>query len=74
MDTYQGKIGTVSPAVGNYDITTYINIDKEPTGENGVTGIGPTGLQGSGTLISTKWDQGVTGIQGSYFTNAKRGL
>lgn len=59
MDIYQGKIGTISPAFGNYDLQTYLNIDK---GAVGLTGIGATGIQGTGSLTLTNWAQGITGI------------
>jgi len=68
MDIFQGNIGTISPAIGNYNIQTFINIDKEP----GVTGFG--GVTGTGTLIPVKWEQGVTGINPDDFTNLSRGL
>ena len=76
MDTYQGRIRTVSPAVGTYYIDSYINIDKEGVGATGIPGAtgSVTGILGTGTLIPVDWAQGVTGIQGSNFTNAKRGL
>ena len=75
MDTYQGKMSTVSPAFANYDIQTYVNIDKDLQGLTGsgtpslgVTGIGATGVRGTGTLELVNWAQGVTGIN---ITNAK---
>lgn len=65
-DIYQGKIGTISPAVGNYDINVYINIDRNITGASGVTGMN--------TLEPWKYDTGVTGITyGDNFRNIKRG-
>ena len=67
MDIFQGSISTISPAMGNYDLQVYVNIDKKTAG---VTGMGETG---TGTLEPVKWDVGVTGIQGSMFTNAKHG-
>ena len=67
MDIFQGNIGTISPAMGNYDLQVYINIDKETAG---VTGIGETG---TGSLQPVKWDIGVTGIVGANFTNTKHG-
>ena len=68
MDIYQGRIGTVSPAMGNYDLTTYINIDKVTAGTTGY------GVTGTGTLEPVLWDVGVTGINGNNFTNAKHGF
>jgi hypothetical protein len=68
MDIYQGRIGSVSPAIGNYDLATYANIDKVTAGMTGY------GVTGAGTLEPVLWDVGVTGISGSNFTNAKRGL
>lgn len=65
-DIYQGKIGTVSPAIGNYDIQTYIDIDRGVTGASGVTG--------NNTSIPWNWDQGITGVVEGRFTNAIRGL
>ena len=68
MDIYQGTIGTISPAMGNYDLQVYINVDKVGAG---VTGIGETG---TGTLEPVRWDVGVTGIHGENFTNARHGF
>jgi hypothetical protein len=65
MDIYQGSIGTISPAMGNYDLQVYVNVDKKGAG---VPGMGETG---TGTLEPVKWDIGVTGIQFSNFTNFK---
>jgi hypothetical protein len=62
-DIYQGKIGTISPAVKNYEIQTYINVDRGITGASGVTG--------ANTLVAWKHEQGVTGIQAGNFTNLK---
>ena len=67
MDTYQGKIGTISPAFGNYDIQVFQDIDKETAGE---TGIGETG---AGTLTLVDWALGVTGMQGTN-TNINHGF
>jgi hypothetical protein len=64
-DIYQGKIGTISPAVGNYYIQTYYNIDR------GITGIGASGVTGANTLTLIEAEQGLTGIQASNFTNLK---
>ena len=61
-DTYQGRMGTVSPALGNYNIDTYINLDMGATGASGVTG--------NETLVPWKWDQGVTGLPGVDFNNS----
>lgn len=67
FDTYQGKIGTVSPAFGAYDINVFINFDRDKgvTGTDGVAGPGAAGVTGMGTLEPWKYDMGVTGI----FTN-----
>ena len=67
-DIYQGKIGTISPAFGNYDLQVYINIDKETAG---ATGMG--GVTGTGTLLPVDWDVGVTGINQTN-TNIKHGF
>jgi len=64
-DLYQGKIGTISPAIGNYDIQTYINIDR------GSTGVGAYGVTGANTLEPWKYEQGVTGVQSGNFKNLK---
>lgn len=64
-DTYQGRINTISPAIGSYSIDTYINIDRGATGASGVTG--------TETLTALKYDQGVTGINGANFNNIKNG-
>ena len=76
MDTYQGKIGTISPAVGNYDILTHIDIDKVGVGATGIPGAtgSVTGVVGEGTLLPLNWEQGITGIQAENFTNAKHGF
>lgn len=68
MDTYQGSIGTISPAMGNYDIQIFLNIDKDPgsTGHSGVTG--------TGTLNLVGWEQGVTGMNPADFKNLSRGI
>lgn len=68
MDTYQGKIGSVSPAMGNYDIDVWMNIDKRP--ESTVSG----GVTGAGTLEPVRWGMSYTGIVGTNFTNAKHGF
>jgi hypothetical protein len=68
MDIYQGRIGTISPAMGNYDMEVFVNIDR---------GLGVTGLEGvtgTGTLQPVKWDVGYTGIVGTNFTNTKHGF
>jgi hypothetical protein len=68
MDIYQGKMTTISPAIGPYDINVYINIDKVlPTEATG-------GITGMGTLEPIKWDMGVTGIDGANFTNLGHGF
>lgn len=64
-DLYQGKIGTISPAIGNYDIQTHVNIDR------GITGVGASGVTGAGTLNSWKYEQGVTGVEIGNFKNLK---
>lgn len=63
--TNQGTIGSVSPAMGPYKISTDIDI-----------AVGYTGVAGEiyeGSLQPTDWDQGVTGISGSNFTNTEDG-
>lgn len=62
-DAYQGKIGTVSPAFGTYDIHTGINVDMGVSGVSGVTG-------SHETLVAWKWDQYVTGMSGSNNTHS----
>jgi len=64
-DIYQGKIGTISPAIGNYEVQTYISIDR------GITGVGDSGVTGTGTLISWNHEQGITGVESGNFTNLK---
>ena len=64
-DTYQGRMGTISPAFGSYNIDTYINIDRGVTGASGVTG--------AETLTAWKFDQSVTGIDGTNLNNLKNG-
>lgn len=66
MDIYQGKMSTISPAIGPYDINTYMNIDKILPETGGITGMG--------TLVPVKWDQGVTGINSDNFTNSGHGF
>ncbi len=68
MDTYQGKIGSISPAIGPYEMQIYMNLDKEPAAPP-VTG----GVTGTGTLLPISWSVGYTGIVGTNFTNAKHG-
>lgn len=65
-DIYQGKINTISPAIGNYDYQVFINVDRGVTGASGVTG--------AETAVPWKWDHGITGVDGTRFTNAIRGL
>lgn len=75
MDVYQGSIGTVSPAFGNYTLQTYVNIDKPASGVTGPMGsLAGMGVTGSGSLTAVSWDMGVTGIVGSQSTNAKHGF
>lgn len=66
MDVYQGKMSTISPAMGPYDINIFINIDKVLPASGGITGMG--------TLEPVKWDMGVTGIDSANFTNSKHGF
>lgn len=67
MDTYQGKMRSISPAIGPYDLNVYINIDKiVPTYTGGVTGVG--------TLVPIMWDIGVTGINEENFKNTGHGF
>lgn len=56
-DTFQGRIGTVSPAFAQYYETIGINLDL------GVSGV--AGVTGANTLQPWKHVVGVTGIQGS---------
>ena len=71
MDTYQGKMRTISPAIGPYDIAVFMDIDKSMP----ITGVGDnTGVTGTGSLQPIKWDMGVTGIDGNNFTNAGHGF
>lgn len=58
FDTYQGKIGTVSPAFGAYDINMFIDIDRDM----GVTGPVSAGVTGTGTLEPYKFEMGITGV------------
>jgi hypothetical protein len=66
MDIYQGKMRTISPAIGPYDINVYMNIDKVTPANGGITGMG--------TLEPVNWDIGVTGIDGTNFTNTGHGF
>jgi hypothetical protein len=71
MDTYQGRMKTISPAIGPYDITVFIDIDKNMP----ITGVGDnTGVTGTGSLEPIKWDMGVTGINPDNFKNARHGF
>jgi hypothetical protein len=74
MDIYQGRIGTISPAMGNYDIEVYLNIDKSSASTPTGTATGIWGQTGCGTLEPTYWAMGVTGINSANFTNAKHGF
>jgi len=65
MDVYQGKMKTISPAIGPYEILLYMDIDKISTETGGVTGMG--------TLEPVNWGMEYTGINQNNFTNAKRG-
>ena len=67
MDIFQGKMKTISPAIGPYDINVFIDIDREP----GITGAGVTG---TGSLEPVNWDMGVTGIDSNNFTNSGHGF
>lgn len=69
MDIYQGSLNLISPAIGNYNLQTYLEIDKNTAGETGGTGV-----TGTGTLTLVDWAMGVTGLQESRFTNAKHGF
>jgi hypothetical protein len=66
-DIYQGKINTISPAIGSYNIQTYISIDR------GITGAGDMGVTGNYTLEPLVFEQGLTGVNGSSFNNLKSG-
>lgn len=67
-DTYQGSIGSVSPAFGAYSLDVYINIDRDPgvTGTDSYTGPGAAGVTGTGSLEPWQYNitlnKGVTGI------------
>lgn len=68
-DTFQGNIGSISPAIGPYKLQVFINIDKNAAG---MTGPLPTGMpEGQNTLEPVKWMMGVTGVDGTKFTNLK---
>lgn len=61
----QGSIGTISPAMGPYRISTDIDIS-----------VGYTGVMGEvydANLQPVNWAQGVTGIEQDNFTNLKDG-
>ena len=64
FDTYQGKIGTISPAFGAYDMNVFINFDRDPgvTGTDSYTGPGSSGVTGTGSLEPWKFDIGITGV------------
>ena len=63
-DTYQGKIGTISPAFGAYDMNVFINFDRDSgvTGTDSYTGPGAAGVTGTGSLEPWKFDIGITGV------------
>jgi len=63
-DIYQGKIGTISPAFGGYDMNIFINIDRDPgvTGTGSYTGPGAAGVTGTGSLVPWMHDIGITGV------------
>jgi hypothetical protein len=63
-DTYQGKIGTISPAFGGYDMNVFINFDRDSgvTGTGSYTGPGASGVTGTGSLVPWQFDIGVTGV------------
>jgi hypothetical protein len=66
---------SVSPAIGSYDICTFINIDRGITGastnrSSGVTG--SFGVTGNQTLEPWKYDIGLTGINSDSFRNITR--
>jgi hypothetical protein len=77
FDTYQGSIGSISPAFGGYSVDFYINIDRDPgitgtagyTGPDSYTGPGAAGVTGTGSLelwkVATGLNHGATGT----FTN-----
>jgi hypothetical protein len=66
MDVYQGKMMTISPAIGPYEINVFYNIDKVTPETGGITGMG--------TLEPVMWDMGYTGINDANFTNSKHGF
>lgn len=67
-DIYQGRIGTISPAFGQYFYSVEMNIDigitgvaqGAPTGANAANGV-----TGADTNLCYKTIIGITGIQGS---------
>ena len=66
-------MNTISPAIGNYDILTVIKIDTNTVETGSMTGAF-TGIPGDGTLLPYDYDSGITGIQGTNFTNLKHGF
>lgn len=67
MDIFQGKMKTISPTMGAYDLEVYLNVDKLSAG---VTGVGETG---TGTLTLTNFSIGVTGMNPDNFKNITAG-
>lgn len=61
-DTFQGSIGTVSPAFGQYKQIIGWDLDIGITGVSGVTG--------AQTNLMHNFHSGITGIQGSNHTHA----
>jgi len=69
MDVYQGKMNTISPAFGSFDINVYLDIDTFScaTGSisfgstGGFTGMAG-GVTGMGTLVPINWGMGITGL------------
>lgn len=55
MDVYQGKMKTISPAFGPYEINVFFDIDKITPDSGGITGMGH--------IVPIKWDIGITGLQ-----------
>lgn len=66
MDVYQGKMKTISPAIGPFDINVFMNIDKITPETGGITGMGH--------IVPVNWDMGVTGIDAANFTNSSHGF
>lgn len=69
MSIYQGKMKTVSPAFGSFDINVYLDIDSFTTATAGTTGMAG-GVTGTGTLVPINWGFGITGIDPTHVVPA----